>query len=263
MVHRLVKDSKRKPEKLREKKDREQKEERSKKLVSETTERLLEYSVPIVKAITIQSIVKRDHDHDISIGKVRKILKKDMGLSYRRAKPIAIQCNSERCLVLRQQFARNLIDLLHDKWNIINVDESWLNETNFTRMIWSSPTGPATYTSKSVAPRLSLIAALDTEGNVHYSLTQANTDSDIMMLFLRHLERQLDSERPGWRDNTVLLMDGAKYHLSEEMKVYFRKMDLKVIFTGPYSFTAAPIEMLFSALKRGEINPERLPTGKR
>ena len=40
-------------------------------------------------------------------------------------------------------------------------------------------------------------------------------------------------------------------------------MDLKVIFTGPYSFTSAPIEMLFSALKRGEINPDKRPTGKK
>jgi hypothetical protein len=50
-------------------------------------------------------------------------------------------------------------------------------------------------------------------------------------------------------------LDGAKYHTSEEMKLYFRKMELKVIFTGPYSFTSAPIEMMFSALKRGDLNP--------
>ena len=60
-------------------------------------------------------------------------MKKDLGLLYRRAKPIAIQCNSERCLVLRQQYAKAMIDLIMEKWNVVNVDESWLNETNFTR----------------------------------------------------------------------------------------------------------------------------------
>ena len=40
-------------------------------------------------------------------------------------------------------------------------------------------------------------------------------------------------------------------------------MRIEVIYSGPYSYSAAPIEMLFGALKQGELNPERLPTGKR
>ena len=83
------------------------------------------------------------------------------------------------------------------------------------------------------------------------------------MMFMRHLQRYLDSERPDWRDNTIFLLDGAKYHTSDEMKLYFRKMELRVIFTGPYSFTSAPIELMFSALKKGEINPDKRPTGKK
>ena len=61
----------------------------------------------------------------------------------------------------------------------------------------------------------------------------------------------------------MFLFDGAKYHTSDEMKEYFRKMGINVIYTGPYSFDAAPIEHLFAALKNGDINPDRLPTGKR
>jgi hypothetical protein len=40
-------------------------------------------------------------------------------------------------------------------------------------------------------------------------------------------------------------------------------MRLQVIFTAPYSYESSPIERLFSALKLGELNPEREPTGKR
>jgi len=42
-----------------------------------------------------------------------------------------------------------------------------------------------------------------------------------------------------------------------------RRLGLKVIFTGPYSYDAAPIETLFSQLKCGELNPDRLQTGKK
>ena len=47
-------------------------------------------SVPIHKAKTIQDKVKYDHDKEVSINNIRKILKKDMKLVYRRAKPVAI-----------------------------------------------------------------------------------------------------------------------------------------------------------------------------
>ena len=83
------------------------------------------------------------------------------------------------------------------------------------------------------------------------------------MLFFRYLIRHLDRESPNWRIETVFLLDGARYHTSEEMREYFNKMEITVIYSGPYSYSAAPIELLFGALKAGNLNPERLPTGKR
>ena len=129
--------------------------------------------------------------------------------------------------------------------------------------MWCKAGGTATFTAKSINPRLSLIAALDTLGNVYYSLTQCNTESDVMMMFMKYLIRQLDQENVTWREKTIFLFDGAAYHTSEEMKEYFRKMEVQVIFSGPYSYSAAPIEHLFAGLKRGELNPEHQPTGKK
>ena len=47
------------------------------------------------------------------------------------------------------------------------------------------------------------------------------------------------------------------------MKERLARMKLPICYTGPYSYSAAPIESLFAGLKMGELNPERLPTGKR
>ena len=108
-----------------------------------------------------------------------------------------------------------------------------------------------------------MIAALDTDGEVNISLTQANTDSDILMLFLRYLIRHLETDNPNWRSNTIFLLDVACYHTSEEMREYLRKMEAPLIYSGPYSYSAAPIERMFSALKLGDLNPDRISTGKR
>ena len=126
-------------------------------------------------------------DLDVKGVEVRNVLKDDLGLGYRIAKKIPIQANSERCLVLRQQYALKMLKLLAEDHCVLNVDESWLNDSSFLRRIWCPGYAPATVTTKPITPRISLIAALDTEGRSYFSLTQANTDSKVMLTFLQHL----------------------------------------------------------------------------
>ena len=85
----------------------------------------------------------------------------------------------------------------------------------------------------------------------------------MMALFLNSLIKQFDNEFPGWQENTVFLLDNASYHSSEETRAVFRTLGLKIIFSGPYSYSAAPLELLFGGLKRGELNPGGHTTGKR
>jgi len=60
---------------------------------------------------------------------------------------------------------------------------------------------------------------------------------------------KLDEERPGWRQTSILLIDNAPYHKSDQMLNYFEDEQLPILYTGPHSYDAAPIELLFSALK--------------
>ena len=45
-----------------------------------------------------------------------------------------------------------------------------------------------------------------------------------MLVFLQHLVKVLDEERPGWRSDTVVLLDGARYHTGAEIREYIHKM---------------------------------------
>ena len=92
-------------------------------------------------------------------------------MGYRQARSVPIQANSERCLVLRQQYALKMLPLLESGRRIINLDESWLNQTRFIRRIWVPADAAGTFTDKQVSPRISLIAALDTDGKIWCALT--------------------------------------------------------------------------------------------
>ena len=59
-----------------------------------------------------------------------------MGMSYRKVRKLPVQVNLPRCVILRQQYALEMIALLGSGKRIIQVDETWLNETNFDRSLW-------------------------------------------------------------------------------------------------------------------------------
>jgi transposase len=110
---------------------------------------------------------------------------------------------------------------------------------------------------------LALIAALDTDGKVYFALTHANTDSEVMCLFLRHLARQLSLESPNWRSESVILLDNASWHKSEATRAFLRRLQVPVMFSAQYSYSAASIELLFGGLKTGRLKSDQEPTGKK
>ena len=58
-------------------------------------------------------------------------------------------------------------------------------------------------------PRISVIACLSSLGEVYISLTQSNTNDSIMEIYLHKLANKLNKEKPGWRKNFVIFLDGA------------------------------------------------------
>ena len=183
-------------------------------------------------------------------------MKDELKLSFVKSKKLNPQTNSDRALVLRQQYALEMLRLLGQGKRVINIDETWLNETSFIRRTWAHRNGKGNTSLNAVSPRVSMIAAIDTDGQVWFTLSHANSDSNMVALFLWHLTQALDQETPGWQEDTVFLWDNATYHLSEETRAVIKKLGLKLIYSGPYNFSAAPIELLFSELKMGELNPE-------
>ena len=167
-------------------------------------------------------------------------MKKVLGLRYRKIRRQPIQSNSERCLVQRQQYAQRMLDVLASGKRVLNVDESWLSDSEYSRRMWYPTSPDANLLDKPLSQRHSLIVALDTEGRIYFALYHVNTDSDMMALFFYYLAQQLDSEDVDWRENTVLLLDNAPYHASDETKATLHRLGFVTIFSGPYSYSAAP-----------------------
>ena len=91
---------------------------------------------------------------------------------------------------------------------------------------------------------------------MYYSLLQANSSDETLKLFFYHLVEHLDGERPEWRKDTVLQLDGASYHTSDTTQALLKRLNVPTIISGPYQYKGAAVEMLWAHLKRGDLNPE-------
>ena len=52
-------------------------------------------------------------------------------------------------------------------------------------------------------------------------MTQVNTNESVFSCYLDKLAEVLTKERPNWKEDTVLLVDGAKYHKTDVTREAF------------------------------------------
>jgi transposase len=69
-----------------------------------------------------------------------------------------------------------------------------------------------------------------------------------LCLKFNHLE-------PNWMNKYVIMIDNARYHRSKMVIELMRILKIPVMYTGPYSFDMAPVEMLFRKVKCYQLNP--------
>ena len=61
----------------------------------------------------------------------------------------------------------------------------------------------------------------------------------------------------------MILHDNAPYATSDSVLELMEGLRIPMLFTGPHSYDAAPIELFFAAFKADDVNPNQLPQGIR
>ena len=92
-------------------------------------------------------------------------------MRYTRIKALSWKQNSDQNVLLRQQWALIYIGLLRSHKIILNIDESWIDYSDYRRMKWSERNVSISVPKKQMTPRISLILGVDTLGNLYSSLT--------------------------------------------------------------------------------------------
>lgn len=225
--------------------------------------RLLERDGVISSAVQVLNAAQAGHSRKLGLKKVRSVMRDELGLKFKKSRPILARTNCISSRYQRQQSALHLIDALMAGKRVLNIDEASLSETSFIRKGWGERGKTLRPIKRPLGQSLSLIVAVDNFGASYFAAAHGTIDSRVFSTFLQRLALQLDCEDPDWRNDTLLVLDGAKTHRSEETRRAMAALQLPVMIAGPYGFDGMPAETVFSLLKAGELNPWRTATGKR
>jgi hypothetical protein len=146
-----------------------------------------------------------------------------------------VDVNSELAKFKRHYFGKFLLQSYSEKLRVINFDESTIDHFNCVSKTWSKIGKPNRSSNKPVTPRVSMVAAVDNYGNKYVSLHQRNSNRFSTLLILSQLFRILDKEDSNWKQHTILLIDGARYHTRIEVKAFFKLNGVRFAITSPNS----------------------------
>ena len=79
----------------------------------------------------VRLAVAEKHGIELRNDYIAKVLRNDVGLRYKVMKKVPFLGNMPRCLILRQLYAKFMIQQLEAGKRIINIDQSWLSDMNF------------------------------------------------------------------------------------------------------------------------------------
>jgi len=85
----------------------------------------------------LQSQLKAELNVDVSLTKARSLLKDQLGYSYKQVYWSNSTSNSEIAKLKRQYAAHRMVSMLFEGKEIINIDESSISTTNYSRKSWS------------------------------------------------------------------------------------------------------------------------------
>jgi len=120
----------------------------------------------LLNRVCIPSILKLQADLEnsvnmhIPVATLRRIMKKRLGLIWKKIKRVASPGNSERNRVLRHIFARKILPLYASNEHIVNIDESWISVSDFGRQIWNMKGSDNNHHDNVLGNKVNLLVAV-------------------------------------------------------------------------------------------------------
>lgn len=189
-----------------------------------------------------------------SISTINRIMIAE-GFTFKDLQPVPIERNSPSTIELRRRYAIKYSGL-ESRANFVFLDEFGCN-LSMRRNKGRSLVGRRAFVQVSGkrGANLSVCAALDINGPIHYMRKLNAFDAVNFMTFLEELIEKLPTHE---NMENFLIMDNVAFHKTNAVQNLLKSMKIKFFYLPPYSPMLNPIEECFSkvktSIKRAESN---------
>ena len=136
---------------------------------------------------------------------------------------------------------------------IVSIDETSINGNIHGAYGWGPIWGTREIESLRLQDKLSIIAAIFSDGHWVLRMSRCNTNSNVFIEFVDELRKFINDKdyyKDYYKDKTILLLiDNASYHKTKPVVEKLRWISRLIIFIPPYSPQFNPIELFLAALK--------------
>lgn len=190
--------------------------------------------------------VETSFSRSVSRNTVRNILKQN-GLSWKKCKKLLAKANPEKRAAFIEQFQAMYQEMCAEKATIIYIDESHFHQDLDLGYSWSVKGKP--HWIKSSSPGLS--AKVNWYGAYNFATgrcflwQRGNCNSEQTSAFLEALVNWLAVEN----QTIYVILDGAPWHRSHQVKMKAEKMNINLVQLPGYSPDLNPIEGLWKWMR--------------
>lgn len=164
--------------------------------------------------------------------------------------PIPTYVNTVVNKLKRQMFAQELIRVLEKGKIVWNLDESSFHKSSPWSKGWVQKGTKARTMRTRVFQNITLTSVVMPDGSHYYTLLKGSNNEWTFAKFIRLFVGHMDQMSPRWRESTILLMDNVGLHKTPYVMETIRSLNIPAMYSGPGSFSAIPVELVFSRIKR-------------
>jgi transposase len=133
---------------------------------------------------------------------------------------------------------------------IVNVDESSFEDLYLSKRTWIQRGQRKSIVNLLLLLRVTLITAITSDNDIFVMKCNKTVDHEVFNHFMAQLIEALARKYANYKQQCLFLLDNAKIHKDAEVKSFYKRENLQVLFIAPYSPQFAPVEFVFAHLKK-------------
>ena len=161
---------------------------------------------------------------------MRKFLKKELSMSFKRASSRPSSLDMQRQHRLKMLFALIITKRFERCSCILNIDESSFSRLTKTDYTWLKRGVSGTVKNIKYSGSLSLVTAISTTGHSYSAATHKTIDSDMFIIILKKLISDVVVVEHVERSKILLMLDNAPCHQAKRVIDYLDESKIQYAF---------------------------------